>query len=64
MFYSIIKIIVRITVWVYFRKIHVRNAELIPEGVPLIIAPNHPSSYMDIMVVAPFIKKQLHFIMR
>ncbi len=64
MLYSFLKIIVRITVWVYFRKIHVRNAELVPQGVPLIITPNHPSSYMDIMVVAPFIKKRLHFIMR
>lgn len=64
MFYSILKIIVRITVWVYFRKIHVRNAELIPQGVPLIITPNHPSSFMDIMVVVSFIKQKLHFIMR
>lgn len=64
MLYSIIKIIVRITVWVYFRKIHVRNAELIPQDAPLIIVPNHPSSYMDIMVVVPYIKKQLNFILR
>ena len=64
MLYSILKIMIRITVWVYFRKIHVRNAELIPQDVPLIIVPNHPSSFMDIMVIVPFIKKQFHFILK
>ena len=64
MLYSFIRTIVRIIVWVYFRKINVHNAELIPKDVPLIITPNHPSSFMDIMVVVSFIKQKLHFIMR
>jgi len=62
MLYDFLKFLLRLTVRVYFKRITIRNAELIPEGVPIIFAPNHPSAFMDPIIVATSIKTQVHFL--
>ena len=64
MFYGILKIITYISLKVFFRKIEVQGEKLIPEGAPLIIAANHPSTMMDAIVIGSAIKKRLHYIAR
>ena len=64
MVYGILKIITDISLKVFFRKIEVHGEKLIPEGAPLIIAANHPSTMMDAIVIGSAINKRLHYIAR
>lgn len=64
MIYGILKIIVDISLKVFFRKIEVHGKDLIPTGVPLIIASNHPSTMMDAIVIGSEFSKKLHYIAR
>lgn len=62
MLYNLLKQLIRLTLNAYFRHITIRGEENIPEGVPVIFVANHPSAFMDPMVVAVFIDRKLHFI--
>lgn len=62
MLYSILKVLMKITVKVFFRKLHVRNAGNIPASGPLIIVANHPSAFTDPIVIAVSIKRQVYFL--
>lgn len=48
----------------YFRSIKVRYAERIPKGKPILFACNHPSAFMDPIVVAVHVRPELHFLAR
>jgi len=62
MLYRFLITIVRIAIRVFFRKIHVQYEAPIPDNAPLIIAANHPSTFMDAMVIGAYIKQPLHFL--
>ncbi len=62
MLYAILRFVVTIAVRIFFRTLHVRNAALVPAKAPLIIVANHPSTFMDPMVIATYIRQPLHFI--
>ena len=64
MVYGILKIITHLSLKVFFRKIEVHGEDLIPEGAPLIIAANHPSTMIDPIVIGSAINKRLHYIAR
>lgn len=62
MIYTILKWLTRITLKAYFRKLVVRGVENIPSQGPLIIAANHPSAFMDPMVIGTISSRSLHFV--
>ncbi len=62
MLYTIIRWLTRITLKAYFRKVVVRGLENIPSSGPVIIVANHPSAFMDPMVVGTCTNRSLHFI--
>lgn len=62
MIYHILKSLMRITVKVFFRKVHVRNAEAVPRTGPVIIVANHPSTFMDPIVIAVTLKRPVYFL--
>ncbi len=49
----------QITVRVFFRSITVRNKELIPDKGPLMVLVNHPSTFMDPIVVATMLNRKV-----
>lgn len=59
MLYSFLKIVMQITVRVFFRSITVRNKELIPDKGPLMVLVNHPSTFMDPIVVATMLNRKV-----
>ena len=62
MLYFLLKIIFKIALRVFFRRITVRNQHLIPDSGPLLIAANHPNTFMDPIAIAAFVKQEVFFI--
>jgi len=62
MLYFLLKIIFKIALRVFFRRITVRNQHLIPDTGPLLIAANHPNTFMDPIAIAAFVKQEVFFI--
>jgi len=59
MLYSILKIVMQITVRTFFRSVTVHNKELIPDKGPLMVLVNHPSTFMDPIVVATMLNRKV-----
>jgi 1-acyl-sn-glycerol-3-phosphate acyltransferase len=62
MIYHIIKPFIRITVRFFFRSITYRNKNSIPDKGPLLILANHPSTFMDPIVIAVIVKRPVYFL--
>lgn len=64
MMYQVILMWARIFLRIYFRKTIMYGAENIPKKGPLIVAANHPSSFMEASVVATMLGRPVHFLVR
>lgn len=62
MLYSFLKLLMRITVRVFFRSVTIHNRELIPEKGPLMLLANHPSTFMDPIVIATMLNRKVFFL--
>ena len=62
MIYSILKFLFRVTLKVFFKRIEVKKEVEIPDDSPLIIVANHPSTFMDPIVIASLLKKKVFFL--
>lgn len=62
MLYSILKLLMQITGRVFFRSITIRNKELIPAKGPLMVLANHPSTFMDPIVIATMLDREVYFL--
>lgn len=52
----------KITRSVFFRSITIRNKELIPSVGPLLVLANHPSTFMDPIVIATILDRKVFFL--
>jgi 1-acyl-sn-glycerol-3-phosphate acyltransferase len=64
MFYSFLKVLVRFTLKIFFRKIFITGIEHIKSGTPQLIASNHPNGFLEPLIMACFFPKPLHFLVR
>ena len=62
MIYSFLKVLIKLALKVYFRKIHIKGLENIPKEGPLLIVANHPSSFLDPICIALFTKHKISFL--
>lgn len=62
MLYATLKFLLRITLRVFFNKVHLRNFDKIPDKGPLLICANHPSAFMDPIVIAALTKRPIFFL--
>jgi 1-acyl-sn-glycerol-3-phosphate acyltransferase len=62
MLYAILRFLFKITGRVFFSNITIRNKELIPKSGPLIVVANHPSAFMDPIVIATIFERNLYFL--
>ena len=64
MLYNIFKWLFNLTVKGYFRSIYIKGRKNIPEKGPVIFAANHPSAFMDPILLAVQVKRELFFLAR
>lgn len=62
--YSILHLLVRITLPLYYRKIHVNGLENVPTDKPILLAVNHQNAFLDGVLVAYKLKRQIYFLTR
>jgi glycerol-3-phosphate O-acyltransferase/dihydroxyacetone phosphate acyltransferase len=62
MLYYLLRILFRIANAFFFRTLQVKGAENIPDDGPLFFVANHPSAFMDPIVIATLTKRRLFFI--
>jgi len=62
MLYNFLKFLMRITTRIFFRSIVIRNQELIPKAGPLMVLANHPSTFMDPIVIATILNRKVYFL--
>jgi len=64
MIYRLLRLLVRLTLHAYFRRIYILDAEKLPLDKPVLIACNHPSAFMEAVILACFLPRPLHFLVR
>ncbi|MFZ9687404.1 MAG: 1-acyl-sn-glycerol-3-phosphate acyltransferase [Chitinophagaceae bacterium] len=64
MLYRFAWVLMWITFKIYFRRIDVIGLEKIDPQKPSILVANHPASFLDAMVLAVFLKRNVHFYVR
>lgn len=62
MLYALIKVLVRISTAVFFKKIVVVGRERLPARGPAIVVANHPNTLMDPLLVAMLFQQQVGFV--
>jgi glycerol-3-phosphate O-acyltransferase/dihydroxyacetone phosphate acyltransferase len=62
MLYNLLRFLMRITSSIFFRSISIRNKELVPASGPLMVLANHPSTFMDPIVVATILNRKVYFL--
>lgn len=62
MIYHFIKLLLKGTIRVFFRSITISNADLVSAKGPLILLANHPSTFMDPIVLASVINRKVYFL--
>lgn len=64
MLYEILKFIFHFSVRIFYKNIRINNLALLPANKPVILACNHPNSFMDAIVLSVNIKQQLNYLAR
>jgi 1-acyl-sn-glycerol-3-phosphate acyltransferase len=62
MFYRFMKWYLRWMVKLHFRRIYVAGTDSIPDGHPAIFASNHPSGFMEPIILATSARQPIHFL--
>lgn len=62
--YEILRIFVEFFFRAFYRKVEVRNKELVPENAPVILAPNHQNALMDALALIMTLHGQIVFLAR
>ena len=60
--YRLIRVVGKIVMAIFFRKIEVRHSEYIPDLGPIVFVANHPNSIMDAFVIGIAIKRKVNYI--
>lgn len=61
-FYNSVKMILRISINLFFDEVEIHNLKNVPEEGPILIAANHPSSIMDALVLGVKTPRKIHYI--
>ncbi len=62
MVYTILKFLIRITLQFSYKRVEIIGREKIPKNKPVIFVSNHPSAYLEPIILATWIMRPLHFL--
>jgi len=62
MLIAVLKFLMKLTRIGFFKKITIRNKEIIPKEGPLMILANHPSTFMDPIVISTILKREVFYL--
>jgi len=62
--YKLLKFAARIAIHLYCRNIRVSNKSLLKSNGPLLLAVNHPNSFLDAIILATLFKQPVHSLAR
>ncbi|GIV44856.1 MAG: hypothetical protein KatS3mg035_1979 [Bacteroidia bacterium] len=62
MLYKLLKIITRIAIKIFFKKIQITSLTSIPQNSPLIVVSNHPNTFMDALLLAALLDREFYFL--
>lgn len=54
----------KLAIWVYYRRISTRGFDKIPATGPVVFACNHPNSFLDAMIIGTLANREMHFLAR
>jgi glycerol-3-phosphate O-acyltransferase / dihydroxyacetone phosphate acyltransferase len=57
----LVRVFLRIAFRFYFRRVHVRDRQLVPEGGPVLLVANHPNSLVDPALLIHILDRPVHF---
>lgn len=64
MLYSFVRPLATIGIYIFYRKVYLSNAHLIPKNKPVILAANHPTGFMEPCILACYLDRPLYFLVR
>lgn len=64
MLYQSLKIVVRIALKIFCRKIYINRPLLLRQKGPLLLAVNHPNSFLDAVIIGSLFKQPVYFLAR
>lgn len=62
--YNLLKLPAKLAFYFYCRKLIINNKEILHSGGPLLIAANHPSSFLDAIILATLFKHPVYSLAR
>ncbi len=64
MLFAILKFPARLALWIYCKSIRINKKEMLDSKGPLLIAANHPNSFLDAIILATIFKKPIYSLAR
>ncbi len=64
MLYAAVKVMARLALPLFARRIVITNPERLQTGGPLLLAVNHPNSFLDAILLGAYMRYPVHFITR
>ena len=64
MIYALIKLPIRLALWIFCVDIELINAQYRIRKGPLLLVANHPNSFLDAIIIAAQFKRSVHFLAR
>ncbi len=64
MFYKFLKVLVRFVLKIFFRKIYITGLQNVDMNKAQLVSSNHPSGFLEPLIMACFFPKSLHFLVR
>lgn len=62
--HPILKLMIRTTASLYFEHVNIKGLENIPEEGPVILACNHPNSFLDALIITVYYRRPIYYIAR